>query len=293
MLCARLRLLLEMFEHEGALGGRCRWSGVANLLFPVACISRIETNASAADLYGAWMYCGQAADSDQQQGEILDDYLSALARFHFVWSAYETVRKDSGAGKLMRTKNPVDRETLAGRVPRTHLEVLDRVYDSCWSTTQDSSEIRGRIKGKRGESAGLGKAGWLATDFRHYLFHGNEVPPSPDDRDDQFRLALDGEESISLHSYRLVAFTRLTLHLIQALVHAELRRGYEIQATDIPFLSKDMDAEFPLPCGFLLNLASHWPEGRGLALSTSEIEELAVDCDVGAEALGLIRMSLA
>lgn len=287
-LCARLRLLLDTFEHEGALGGKCKWSGVANLLFPAACIGRVQTDASTADLYDAGLYCGQAADFDQQQSEILDDYLSALVRFRFVWNAYETVRDNSQAGRLMKSRNPANRETLASRVPRAHLEIIDRVYGSCRSITQDVHKIWEWMGRKPAESVGLGKAGLLVKGFRDYLFHGHEEPPSPYDQDDQFRMALDGEEAISLHSYRLIAFTRLTLHLMQALVHAELRPSYEIETADVPFLSKELEAEFLLPCNFLLILATHWPEGRGSALSPKEIVELAADCHVGTESMGWI-----
>ena len=98
-LCARLRLLLGVFEQEGALGGKCGWSGVANSLLPAACVTRVDTDASAADLYDAGLYCEPSAHYDEQQSLILDDYMSALARYHFVWNAYATVREDSESGQ--------------------------------------------------------------------------------------------------------------------------------------------------------------------------------------------------
>ena len=287
-LCARLRLLLALFEHERALGGRCKWSGVANLLLPAACVTRVETDASAADLYDAGSYCEPANHHDQQQSEILDDYMSALARHLFVWNAYETVREDSDAGRLMATKNVADRKVLAERVPRSHLELVDWVYGWCGSLTQGSREIQKVLKSKRVEPLGLGKAGLLANRFRNYLFHGDEAPPEPDDWDERFSTAVDGEESVSLHSYRLVSFTRMTLHLIQALMHAELRPGADIEVTDIPFLSRGVDAEYDLPCGFVLNLATWWPEQRGNALSLRAITDLAAGCGVPAESLQLV-----
>ena len=287
-LCARLRVLLSLFEHEGALGGRCSWSGVANLLLPAACVTRVETNAAAADLYDAGLYCEPAAGYDERQSRILDDYMSALARYHFVWNAYETVRNDSDAGRMMKTKNAADRETLAAKVPGAHLELLDRVCRPSRSLTQGSPEVQEWLKTKGVETHGLGKAGRLATGFRNYLFHGDEAPPAPDDWDDQFRTALDGDEAITLHSYRLTSFTRLTLHLMQALAHAELRRGYGMEVTDIPFLSRWVDAEFELPCAFVLNLASCWPEERGLALSSKAVTELAAGCDVPAKSVDLV-----
>ena len=284
-LCARLRILLDLFEHEGALSGPCGWSAVANLLFPAACVTRVQTDASAADLYEAGLYCEPAADYDERQSRVLDDYMSALVRYHFVWNAYATIRDDSSAGELMKTKNPADRKSLAGRVPQAHLVLLDRVSGPCRSLTQGSREIQGWLSTKQVETVGLGKAGRLATGFRNYLFHGDEAAPMPDDWDDQFRSALDGEEAISLHSYRLIAFSRLTLHLAQALMHAELRDSYTTEKRDVPFLSRGLDDEFELPCSFVLNLASCWPEARGVALSSSAIAELAIDCDVPAESL--------
>ena len=196
-LCVRLRLLLSLFEHEGALGGRCGWSGVANLLLPAACVTRLEADASAADLYDARLYCEPSADYDERQSRMLDDYMSALARYHFVWNAYATVRDDSDAGRLMKTKNPADRSSLDGRVPQAHVELLDQVSGPCRSLTQGSREIQERLKTNQVETVGLGRAGRLATGFRNYLVHGDEAPPERDDWDDQFRAALDGEETIS------------------------------------------------------------------------------------------------
>ena len=287
-LCARLRLLLDLFENEGALGGRCRWSRVANLLLPAACVTRVETDTSAADLYDAGFYCTPAADYDRCQGRILDDYMSALARYHFVWNAYENVRKYSCSGELMTTKNTAGREKLAARVPQAQLNLVDRTYRSCLSLTQGSPRIQKWLKTKQVEGVGVGKAGQLATGFRNYLFHGDEVPPEPDDWDDKLSRALDGSEATSPHSYRLVSFTGLTLHLLQTLMHAEIKRSHDIETTDVPFLSRGVDAEFYLPCAFVLNLASCWPEERRNALSTKALEELAVGCDVSGESLGLV-----
>ena len=185
----------------------------------------------------------------------------------------------------MTTKNPADRQALAARVPRAHLEMLDRVRGTCRSLSQENRTIREWLENKQVEALGVGKAGRLANGFRNYLFHGDEAPPEPDDWDDRYRTALDGDESVSLHSYRLVSFTRLTLHLIQTLMHAELRPGTTMEATDVPFLSRGVDAEFDLPYGFVLNLATCWPEERGLALSWKAIAELANGCDVPPESL--------
>ncbi len=70
-------------------------------------------------------------------------------------------------------------------------------------------------------------------------------------------------------------------------MHAELRPGYVLEAGDVPFLSRGLDGEFDLPCGFVLNLATCWPEERGIALSSS-IAALAVGCDVPVESLDLV-----
>ena len=289
-LCARLRLLLSLFEHEGSLGGKCRWNGVGNLLFPAACVTRVDTDASAADLYNAGLYCEPSAHYDEQQSLIFDDYMSGLARYHFVWNAYAMARKDSESGRLMMTKNAADREVVATRVPQAHLDVLDRVRGACWSFTQGNGTIQKWLKKKEVETHGIGKAGRLANGFRNYLFHGDEAPPEPDDWDDRFGTMLDGKESVSLHSYRLVSFTRLTLHLIQILMHAELRPGQLIEASDVPFLSRGLDAEFDVPCRLVLNLATCWPEERGLALSSEAIAELAAGCDVSPETLDLVNL---
>ena len=73
-LCARVRLLLDVFAHEGAFRGNpSYWDSVGNLLLPPASVSRIVTNASVADLYGASDYCSSAADYDDAQSDALDD----------------------------------------------------------------------------------------------------------------------------------------------------------------------------------------------------------------------------
>ena len=150
------------------------------------------------------------------------------------------------------------------------------------------------MRGKHTEGTGIGKAGRLATAFRNYVFHGDEQPPEPDDWDGQFQRGLDGTGTVSLQSYRLVSFTRLTLHLIQALLHAELGRGSVVEAIDVPFLSRPWsDAEFELPCAFVLNVSSCWPEGRSPALSPEAIRYMAVGCDVPNVALELVLESTA
>ena len=77
-----------------------------------------------------------------------------------------------------------------------------------------------------------------------------------DDWDEQFRAAPDGEEAISPHSCRLVAFSRLTIQLTQAVMHAELRDGSTWRRRTFRSCPRWVDAEFLLPCSFVLNLAS-------------------------------------
>ena len=205
-LSARLRLLLNLFEHEGALAGDCAWSGIGNLLLPAACVARLEVDASAADLYEAGQHCSSSADYDDRQSRMLDDYMSALARYHFVWTAYETIRFDSDAGRLMTSGSSADREVFVARVPPALLKLLNQVYAVCGSLTRESDEIQRRLRRQQPEATVIGKSGRLASGFRNYVFHGDEQPPEPDDWDGQFQRGLDGTETVSLQSYRLVSF---------------------------------------------------------------------------------------
>lgn len=288
-LCARMRLLLDLFGHEGALQGEAWWLRAANLLFPAACVTRVETDASVADLYDSGAYCSPSAAYDERQSRMLDDYMSSLARYHFVWNAYEMARSESAAGALMTSKYAGGRRTLAERVPPAQLGLLDRIYAASLSLAEESRKIRHRLEGKQVEQLGVGKAGRLAGAFRNHVFHGDEEPPVPDDRDDRFQRALDGAEVVSLQSYRMVSFTRLTLQLVQVLTHGELRPGVDIEMGHVPFLSRNSDCEFDVPCGFVLSLANCWPEERSLVLSPGAIEELAKGCGVSREVVELVK----
>ena len=288
-LCARLHFLLRLFEQEGGLSGRPCWIGVANLLYPATCVTRVDTDASAADLYDSGSWCRPPRVYDDAQSRIFDDYVSALARYYFVWNAYELARKESMHGRLLTKTYTEGRELFAAKLPPTHLDVVDRVRDTCETLAQEDPKTQERLKGKQNEVLGIVKAGRLANDFRNYLFHGDEEHPTPDDFNDQLRMKRDAEESISLHSYRLVYFTRLTLHLIQALMHAEPGAQCAIEATDLPFLSRSVSVDFFLPFGFAVNLATCWPEERGLALSAKTVAEFAVGCNVPPESLKLIK----
>ena len=258
------------------------------MLYPAACLSRVETDASVADLYGAWAYCSPAAAYDERQSVMLDDYMSALARYHFVWNAYEWARGRSAPGRLMTGKNAGHRKTLASLVPATQLELVNRICSACLPLARDSKAIRKRLNNMEGEKLGVGKAAVLTGTFRNYVFHGLEEPPEPDDWDVRFRKALDGAKAVSLKSYRMMSLTRLTLHLVQTLMHADLRRGHKIEVTDLPFLRAGPDYEFELPCDLALNLTSFWPKDRSLRLSQGAIRHLAKGSDVSGTVLELL-----
>ena len=287
-LCARMRFLLDHFGRSGAIEGEPWWPGTANLLYPAACLSGLETDASVADLYGAWAYCAPAAAYDERQSLMLDDYMSALARYHFVWNAYEWARGRCAAGRLMTGKNASQRKTLASMVLATQLELVDRIYIACLPLAQENKTIRNRLNNIKGEELGVGKAAVLAGTFRNYLFHGHEEPPEPDDWDVRFQKAPDGAGAVSLKSYRMVSLTRLTLHLVQTLMHAELRPRHEIEVCDLPFLRAGPDYEFELPCDLALNLTSFWPEDRSLRLSESAIRYLAKGSNLSGDVLDLL-----
>lgn len=282
-LCARLRFLLYWFERESALLGDC-WVGASNLLLPAACLSRVETNASVADLYGEQMWCSPAAEYDELQSKLLDDYMFVLTRFHFVWTAYETIRSKSSAGDLLTSEDPSGRVEMSERVPTAQLESLERVFRTSLRLAQMDEAICNPSK-IRAEPLVVGKAGRLAGQFRNYIFHGNEAPPIPEESDDPFRVPLDGDGVVSLKAYRVMTFTKLTLQLIQILTHADLHRRREVQWGDVPFLTWDGDCDFTVPSCLLLSLATCWPEKASAGLSRKVIEHLATGCGVSRETL--------
>ena len=281
-----MRFLVDLFETEGALRGEW-WSAVSNLLLPAACLSGVETNASAADLYDAWMYCSPAADYDDRQSKLLNDYVSQLARFHFVWSAYKAVRSKSESGHLLTSKNVADRNTLAGRVPPVQLALLEQICRVSLSLSQGNDRILASLK-KGDETSAIGNAGLIVAGFRNYLFHGHEAPPNPEDPSEQFLARLAGDEIDSFLAYRMAYFTRLTFHLIQILTHAELHRGHEVEINHIPFISRGTDWEFQVPSRFALNLSICWPEESSLRLSRQAMKHLAQGCEVSEEILELL-----
>lgn len=287
-LCTRMRFLLSLFASEQAFRKGRDWpDAVANLLYPAACVSHVETDAFAADLYQSGSYCEPAAEYDQRQSIVLDDYMFALARFHFVWNAYETARTTSEAGRLLISRNPRSRDTLVERIPSMHQRLVERAYRTSMSLVGTEEAILRRLKNGT-EVLNLGKAGLLAAGFRDYMFHGREEPPTPDDWDARFGNETDGKGVVSLQSYRVISFTRLTLHLIQALTHAELEPQMAVEAGDVLFLPRGDDMEFDVPCRFLVNLASVWPEEQERGLPQEAIEECSIDCGVSKRVLSLM-----
>lgn len=259
---------------------------MSNLLLPAACLSSVTTNAAAADLYDAGMYCTGPADYDEVQSQLLNDYISQLARYHFVWSAYETVRGRSGAGRLLTSRTVDDRRALAGRVPSAQLEMLDQVFRMSSSLTQGNDKILESLKNKN-ETLVVGWAGLIAAGFRNYIFHGHEVPPRPEGPSVQSRAKLAGEEAVSVEAHRLAWFTRLTFQLIQILTHAELRPGHTVQFDNVPFLPS-LDRDLEVPSRFVLNLANSWPETESQSPSGRALEHLAMDCGVPEKLLDLL-----
>ena len=180
----------------------------------------------------------------------------------------------------MTCKDPRARVALQSAVPAAHLQLLTRAYRRSASLSKDSPAILESLHKGR-EVSVLGEAGLLMLGFRHYVFHGNEAHPEPHDFRSEFRQMLDGGDCLSEHAYRLATFTRLTLHVIQALVQADLKRDAEAPVSDMPFLSSLHDHEFDISCKFALNLTSYWPDGSTAAYCTpAEIEYLADGCNV-------------
>ncbi len=283
-----MRFLLGLFASEEAFRQEGEWpDAVANLLYPAACVSHVETDAFAADLYQSGATCEPAAEYDELQSKVLDDYMLALARFHFVWNAYETARKNSEAGHLLVSGNPRSRDTLVERIPSMHQGLVEQAYRASLALVGTEEEILRRLK-KGTEVLNLGKAGLLAVGFRDYMFHGREEPPTPHDWDDWLGNKTEVKGGVSLQSFRVMSFTRLTLHLIQALTHAELVPQTAVEAGDVLFLPRGDDMEVAVPCGFLVNLASVWPEEPERGLPQETIEECGMDCGVSKNVLSSI-----
>ena len=296
-----MQFFLALLGREGVLQGE--WSdGVSNLLLPAACLSRVETDATLADLFGGAEYCSSAADYYGFHSGLLDDYMSALARFHFVWTAFETIRDECDAGRLLTSREVGSRRTLARCVPPAQLQLLQRIYEACLPLAEGNEAILDLLN-KRHEPLVIGRAGLLAYGFRNHIFHGNEGPPTPEDQDDWGEAAMEGDKFVSSKAHKMESFTRLTFHLIVILTHAEIRRIQEVEVAsqlfpsnskfatsevmvgDLPFLPFDSDCEFEMSSHFALNLATCWPEASGLSLSRGAIKRLATGCDVSREVL--------
>ena len=98
---------------------------MANLLLPPASLTKVVTDSSRADLYDAGLYCSSAADYDDVQSDLLDDYTLRLTRFHFVWHAYDTVRGETEPGRNLTASDP------AARVSLLAAQRFSRVRDAC------------------------------------------------------------------------------------------------------------------------------------------------------------------
>lgn len=279
-LCARLRLLLDLFSHELLLqGSSAWWDATANLLLPVTSITRVVTDASLADLYDAGLYCSAAADYDDTQSDLLDDYTLRFTRFHFVWHAYENVRAKTKSGRKLTAKDPTARLPLLVAQPTAHKELLDFGFHGCRTLANGDPKICRRLHSGK-ENTVIGNAGLLVAGFRNYLFHGHEPAPEPHDLEHPLIGALRLSPTRSIQASRITAFTRLTLHMLQALIHADLAPDASVPLEDIRFLSPCVDAESVIPCRFALNLATFWPQANQPRLDEAELEYVADGCDV-------------
>ena len=268
--CARLRFLLELFQGHGVMHGDSSvWYSVGNLLLPPASVSRVVTDASASDLYNAWSFCSCASTYDDQQSDLLDDYMLELVRFHFVWNAYESIRHRSLSGQKLISSSNKARLELLNAVPPAHVDLVTSVYQISLSLATDNTAIRRRLA-KGNEVSLLGKAGLLIAGFRDHIFHGDDNLPEPDDSEN---LMMDnGLQSLSVGAYRMAWFTRLTLHMIQSLTYAEFTDEVPVvPVNDVPFLSRYYDCEFDIPCKFAITLANWFSEELTTRLSEGDI----------------------
>ena len=289
-LCARLRLLLGFYGHEQYFQGSSEWwNWTLDLLLAPASIARVETDATLADLYGEDLYCSPAEDYNNTQSNLLDDYMLQLTRFHFVWHAYATVRDNSESGQKLKSKALEDRRSILSAQPIAHRELLDYVFSACKKLASSDPGILKRLRGGN-ETTVVGKAGHLVAGFRDYLFHGDEAPPQPNDLEDPLIQGLRLTPTSSVQACRMTAFTRLTLHMLQALLHADLRTGVSIPVDYFPFLPRSVDYEdgYYIPCSFVLNLSTFWPDKNHPPLDEQEIKYVAEDCNVSAATLSLL-----
>ena len=279
-LCARLRLLLALYDQDLCFRSTSgSWDAAANLLLPPASISRVDVNTSLADLHDADLYCAPAAHYNDVQSDLLDEYMLRLTRFHFVWHAYATVRDHSESGLKLTSSDLAARLPILSAQPRAHKELLSFGLSTCEKLAADNPRILKRLR-KGNETTVVGKAGHLVAGFRDYLFHGHEAPPEPDDLEDPLIHRLRLPRASSVQASRMTAFSRLTLHMLQALLHADLRSGALIPVNYVRFLTPSVNDEYDIPCNFVLNLATFWPEADQPHLDEQEIGHLAAGCKV-------------
>lgn len=289
-LCARLRLLLGLYGQElyfrGASGW---WNRTVDLLLAPASIARVDTDATLADLYDSDGYCSAAVHYNDTQSNLLDDYMLRLTRFHFVWHAYATVRDHSESGQKLTSKDLRERLPILSAQPIAHKELLDFFFSACERLAMGDPQILKRLR-RGNETTVVGKAGHLVAGFRDYLFHGHEAPPKPNDLEGPLIQKLRHPPTSSVQASRMIAFTRLTLHMLQALLHADLRTGVSIPVNYVRFLSTSVYDEHgdDIPCSFALNLATFWPDVNHPRLDEQEVKYVAEDCSVSAASLSLL-----
>ena len=225
------------------------------------------------------MYCSPAAKFDSDQSELLDDYLLQLARFHFVWNAFELASKCLVPKRVVKCKDSEVQRSYIQAVPIAHRKVMENVSHVCVALAKGDASFRKPIKEVDG-SYFLGQVAQNMKIFRNHVFHGHENLPEPDDLTNVFKTKLDGKGILSVQSYRVILFTRLTLHMIQALAHTDLKRNATVPVSCIQFLTSYHDYEFDFPCKFALNLASSWSQKDESRPCAQAIESLAADCDV-------------
>ena len=287
-LSAQLVHILTYLSREGVLKSEAeRWYRVGTLLFPPTSLVRVDTDASAADPYDAWMYCAPAAQYDSDQSQLLNDYVLQLVRFHFVWNAFEVASSCFFPKHVINSKDRDDQRSNSMAIPAAHRQVMASVHANCLVLARGVASADLRLK--QGEGLGfLRRVGENMEAFRNYIFHGQEDFPAPEDLRKEFKDKLDGEGVLSVKAYRLIYFTRLTLHMIQALALIDLKKGATVPVNEIQFLSSWHDYEFEIPCKFVINSASVCTRRMESPLSANEVELLAEGCEVPRELIEIL-----
>ncbi len=199
-----------------------------------------------------------------------------------MWHAYVSVRTNTESGRKLTKGKSAARQTLLDTQPAAHKQLLEFSFHGCRALADNHPRICRRLR--RGEETTvIGKAGHLVAGFRDYLFHGHDRAPELDDLPKSLSQELQLSPERSVQSARMIGFARLTVHMLQALLHAELAADVSVPADDVGFLSAISDTDCEIPCRFALNLATFWPDADQPRLDESEIEFLADGCDVTAD----------